>query len=167
MDHGPILAQQELADSIYNMSYSVLKLKLAELGGKMLVEIIPKWLAGEITPKKQNRSKATYTKKITKEDGHINWNESAETIERKIRALNPWPGTFAFWNQKRIKILEGEVVGSENKNPGNIFKHNLGFAVACGEGTILVKTIQLEGKKPQDAKDFLNGYPDIVGAVLN
>ncbi|QQG46398.1 MAG: methionyl-tRNA formyltransferase [Candidatus Niyogibacteria bacterium] len=171
MDHGPILTQKELEHLIFNAQYSILKSELAELGGKLLAETLPKWLAGEIKPKEQDHSKATYTKKITKEDGHINWSESAEIIERKIRALNPWPGTYSFWNDKRIKILEAETpkmscLGGSIKY-GEVFKKDSGVAVTCKNGAILVKKLQLEGKKSQDAKNFLNGHPDIIGAILN
>lgn len=168
MDHGPVLKHETLNLNHKKYFYKELEEELAELGGKLLVETLPKWLAGEITPQEQGHSKATYTKKITKEDGHINWGEPAEIIERKIRALNPWPGTYAFWNEKRIKILEGEIIiGSETKNPGSVFKYDSGFAVVSANDAIIIKTIQLEGKKPQNAKDFLNGYQDIIGAVLN
>lgn len=167
-DHGPVLAQEELKHSINNTQYSALKNELAELGGKMLIETIPKWLAGEITPKEQDHKLATYTKKITKEDGRINWNEPAEIIERKIRALNPWPGTYAFWDKKRIKILEGRELGNGVfKLPGEVFRDESGFAVACAKSAILVKKLQMESKKEQESGDFLNGHPDIVGAVLN
>ncbi|MBI2507100.1 MAG: methionyl-tRNA formyltransferase [Candidatus Niyogibacteria bacterium] len=94
MDHGPILKHETLNLKHKKYTYPELKKELAELGGKLLAETLPEWLAGEIKPKEQDHSKATYTKKITKEDGHINWSESAEIIERKIRALNPWPGTY-------------------------------------------------------------------------
>ena len=175
VDHGPILAEQELKYPINNIQYSTLENKLAELGGKMLVETIPKWLAGEIKPQEQDHSKATYTKKITKEDGRINWSEPAEMIERKIRALNPWPGTFAFWNEKRVKILEGKELGNELGNgvsksdptPGKVFKRNTGFGVFCAKSALLIEKAQLEGKNPQNAKEFLNGHPDIIGSVLN
>ena len=177
MDHGPILKHETL-NLNHSENYSGLEKLLAELGGKLLVEIIPKWVAGEITPRDQNHAEATYTKKITKEDGRINWSESAEIIERKIRALNPWPGTYSFWNGKRIKILEGWLELGSNQfwqEPssnhsgwvvGRVFQHYGDLGINCKDGAILVKKLQLEGKKPQDAKDFLNGYPDMVGAVL-
>src|SRR3989344_3541195 len=163
VDHGPILAEQELKYPINNIQYSTLENKLAELGGKMLVETIPKWLAGEIKPQEQDHSKATYTKKNAKEDGHINWSEPAKIIERKIRALNPWPGTFAFWNGQRIKILEGAELGNgvskSDPTPGKVFKHDTGFGIFCAKNALMVEKLQLEGKNYQNAKEFLNGHP--------
>lgn len=176
MDHGPVLAKRELEYPITNIQYPTLETKLAELGGKLLVETLTKWLADDIKPQEQDHSKATYTKKITKEDGHINWGESAEIIEKKIRALNPRPGTYSFWNGKRIKIIEGQELGNGvtkslgnavTKSRGEVFKHDSGLAVWCVKNTILIKKIQLEGKKQQNADAFINGYPNIIGAVLN
>src|SRR3989344_4024833 len=173
MDHGPILAQREFEFQISNFKFLKLYGSLAELGGKLLVETIPRWLTGKIESKEQDHSKATYTKKITKEDGHIDWAETAEIIERKIRALNPWPGTYAFWNERRIKILEAQPKWSKSDldqkrtKPGFVRRENSELGITCGEGAILVKKLQMEGKKNQSATEFLNGYPDIIGAILN
>lgn len=167
MDHGPVLKHETLNLNHKKYYYKELEKELAELGGQLLVETLPKWLAGEIEPKEQDHAKATYTKKVKKEDGHVDWSEPAEMIERKIRALNPWPGTYTFWEEKRVKILEGKIIGSENKNPGIVFKYDVGFAVAGANGAILLKKLQLEGKKLQTAAEFLNGYPNIIGAILN
>ena len=176
MDHGPILESRILNLESRKYNYTELKKELAELGGKLLIETIPKRLAGEIESKEQDHSKATYTKKIIKEDGHINWNEPAEIIERKIRALNPWPGTYTFCNGKRIKILEGWLeLGSNhfwqepssNQVVGRVFRHDDRFGINCKDGASLVKKLQMEGKKIQSATEFLNGYPNIIGAVLN
>ena len=169
MDHGPTLAARELEFLISNFKFLKLYGFLTELGGKLLVETLPKWLTGEIEPKEQDHSKATYTKKITKEDGHINWAEPAEIIERKIRALNPWPGTYSFWNGKRIKILESQLRSDFNQKwtkSGFVHRQNSGLGITCKDGAILVKKLQMEGKKIQSATEFLNGYPDIIGVIL-
>jgi len=174
MDHGPILAQEELKFPISDFQFSKLQEELAELGGGLLVKTTQEWLSGKIKPKTQDHSKATFSKKIAKEDGHINWSEPAEIIERKIRAFNPWPGTFTFWGKKRLKILETDAgtpklsLGTSPKlSLGIVFKKNGGVAVACKDGAILIKKLQIEGKKIQSATEFLNGRPDIIGAVLN
>src|SRR3989344_1744449 len=174
MDHGPILAQEELKFPISDFQFSKLQEELAELGGGLLVKTTQEWLSGKIKPKTQDHSKATFSKKIAKEDGHINWSEPAEIIERKIRAFNPWPGTFTFWGKKRLKILETDAgtpklsLGTSPKlSLGVVFKKNGGVAVACKDGAILIKKLQIEGKKIQSATEFLNGRPDIIGAVLN
>src|SRR3990167_5956308 len=103
MDHGPIIAYSKWQMPHNTMTYSKLHERLAELGSQLLVETLPKWIAGEITPQEQNHAEATYTKILTKEDGHLNWKKSAEEIDRMVRALNPWPGTWSY-----IKIPEAK-----------------------------------------------------------
>ena len=109
MDEGPILARRKLKFSIFNFQFSKLEEELAKLSGKLLVETIPKWLNGEIKPVPQASSKATYTKMITKKDGEIDWSETDEVIERKIRAFTPWPGAHTFCEGKRIIITKASL----------------------------------------------------------
>ena len=135
MDHGPISCAAKL--EISNLTYKKLEEKLAELGGKLLVETIPKWLKAEIKPQEQDHSKATFTKKITKEDGLIDLkNEPAEIIERKIRAFTPWPGAYTFINNKRLIITKAELK----------------------DGRLVIERVKPEGKKEMDFRDFLRGY---------
>ncbi len=138
MDEGPILSQQELKFPISSFQFTKLEEELAELGGKLLVETIPKWLAGEIKTREQDHSKATYTKKITKEDGLINWIEPAERIERKIRAFTPWPSAYTFSNGKRLIITQAELTNNALK----------------------IRRVKPEGKREMNFADFLRGNPD-------
>jgi len=111
VDHGPILAKQELEFPISNFQFSNLQQRLAELSGDLLVATLPKFLKGEITPLTQDESQVTYTKKFTTEDGYVDLEkDNPVMIERKIRALNPEPGVWTLSPSKnvskRIKILE-------------------------------------------------------------
>ena len=103
MDEGLILTNNKLQIS-NNITAKELEEKLAELGGKLLVETIPKWINGEIKPQLQDHGKATYTKKIMKEDGLIDWNEPPEIIDRKIRAFTPWPGAYTFSPRQTTRL---------------------------------------------------------------
>ena len=138
VDHGPILAQQKFSIGEKKLTKSELRQILWELGGDLLVETIPKWIRGEIQPQEQDHSKATYTKKLTREDGRIDWNRPAEYRERQIRALTPWPGAFTIWKGKRIKILKAHIE----------------------EGKLVIDELQMEGKKPTTFHDFLLGHKD-------
>lgn len=136
VDHGPILANRKL--QIANSdSYEILAKKLAKLGGDLLVETLPKFLAGEIKPQAQDESEATYTKKFTTEDAFVSEVDLdraisgdssglAISIERKIRAFDPEPGVWTIRNGKRTKLL-----GATLEN-----------------GKLILKKIQIEGKKP-------------------
>jgi len=139
VDHGPILAQRELAISPPPAdNFVILIRELAKLGGKLLVETLPNFLAGEITSKPQSEPYASYTKKFTTEDAFVDPRDLEEAtsgrdpkkavaIDRKIRALNPEPGTWTIQNGKRVKLLEATL-----KN-----------------GKLVLKKIQTEGKKPR------------------
>lgn len=114
MDHGAILAQETL--TLKNHWLEDLRDETADLGAKMFLEIVPKWLVGEITPKPQDDSSATYTQKIDKEDGLINLDSDPKINFQKIRAYTPWPGTYFFLNrngkQTRVIIKKAHLTES-------------------------------------------------------
>jgi len=141
IDHGPIISNSKFKIQNSKFTYEELLKKLANLGAKLLIETIPKWINGEIKPKTQAESKATYTKILKKEDGKIDWKKSAEEIERQVRAFYPWPGSFTFIKKNnkviRVKILEAEVSKSNQ---------------------LIIKKVQPEGKKPMGFEEFKRGY---------
>lgn len=169
MDHGPILAYRESPISNQN-TYESLGNKLFKIGAELLIDILPKYVGGKIKPKKQNHKKATYTKIIKKEDGHINWSHDAAYIERQLRAFTPWPGIYTFYNNKRLKILTltptSPIVTPGITILGKVTKYENGIAVQTGNGLIVPQKIQLESKKLQTAQEFLRGYPEIIGSRL-
>ena len=138
----------------------------------MLVDTLPRWIAGEITPQEQEHKKATYTKLLYKEDGHVDWTKSAEEIERQVRALNPWPSAYALDNDKKmIKILKaGTLTQTESSpagEPGKTFQAtNEEIAVQTGKDYLIIKELQPEGKKPMPSAAFLRGHPDFIGTML-
>lgn len=175
IDHGPILAQEEFVIP-KGMRHEELHSKLGEIGGKLLVKTIPEWIQGDIVPAEQDHSKATFTKKITKEDGRIDWSKTAAYIARQIRAFDPWPGTFTLFkmkdtnqNSRLLKILKAEVIPQTptEKAVGETFLTSDGkLAVQCGEGALIIERLQLEGKNPVSARDFLLGHKNFLGSLL-
>jgi len=167
MDHGPIVANIQHAITNPKITTEELSRELADAGAELLVETLPRYLAGEITPEEQNHTEATYTKLISKEDGHINWEISAVEIERRIRAYTPWPSAYAYWDDKRVKFLEAEIIdGEEGNKPGEIYKLGNMFAISTLEGALVPTRVQLEGKSAVDNRTFLQGYPEILGITL-
>lgn len=179
VDHGPIVSQRQLEFPISNYQFPKLNKELAELGAKLLIEILPKWLAEEIKPVPQDHSKATFTKIIKKDDGRIDWSKSAEEIEKQIRAFNPWPSAYSQLitndeqrTTRRLKIIKANIldesfIDRRQLKVGQVFlTENKNLAVACGKNALILIEIQLEGKKPVSAKEFLNGYPEIIGTIL-
>jgi len=166
MDEGDILTQKTITITD-NDNFGSLHNKLSVLGTNLLIETLPKWLNEEIVPQKQDESQATYCKLITKEDGKIDWHKSAVEIERQVRALNPWPGTWTIWGNKNLKVIKSKVY-KVNKvyKVGEVFKVNDGLVVKCGQGVLEILELQLEGRKPMTAKEFLNGNPKILSTIL-
>ena len=188
MDHGPMLAQATSNIQCQTQSARFAKAsarrviecwtaeklskKLAELGAQLLIETIPKWLADEITPRQQDHSKATYTKIIAKEDGHIDWHKSAEEIERMVRAYTPWPSAWTLLNKDgkelHVKILKAQTTHAPPVSlpPSTIIKQNSDLIVACGEGFLLIEEIQVEGGKPISGEEFLRGYSAVSAFLM-
>jgi len=166
MDHGPIIKKQAFAVS-KNETYETLGNNLFRIGADLLINTLPKYVENKIKPKNQNHKKATYTKIINRENGNIDWNNSAVQISNQLRAFTPWPGIYTTWNNKRFKILSLSTTKSPNNvTIGKVIKQSSSFAVATSNGLIIPKEIQLEGKKIQNAKEFLNGHPSIIGSIL-
>lgn len=164
IDHGPILAKE--AYSIKgHPTQKELKEILAGIGADLLVSTIVKWQKGEIEPQPQAHSEATHTRIFKKEDGKIDWNASAQHIERQVRAFSPWPGAFTS-NGKRIKILKAEVL-QEKGEAGKTFKTRKGkLGVYAKTDALVIEQLQTEGGKPMNSKEFLLGNKDIIGITF-
>lgn len=167
MDHGPIVASTKL-QIINSQTYKELENKLIDVGADLVIKTLPKWVEGKIKAQAQDHSQATFCKLIKKEDGKIDWNKSAEEIERQIRAFREWPTAYTFWNNKQLKILEADILNeNKNKKVGEIFlTDNKELAVQTGDGILIFEQVQLEGKKPMSAEDFLNGHSEIISTIL-
>ena len=140
--------------------------ELAVLGGKVLLETLDALSAGALTPEKQNDSASTYASQLSKAEGEINWNNTSEQIYNKVRGLNPWPKAFSFINGKRFVV--DFVYKSENSGaPGQVLSADEnGITVACGEGSVIIKEIKIEGKKKMSVADFLRGHKIEKGTLL-
>lgn len=170
VDHGPMIAAESFKIGSRKFTTPELTKELWELGGDLLVKTIPKWIAGEIKPISQNHENATYTKILKKQDGHIDWTKPAEEIERQIRAFTPWPGSFTFWNDKRLKIISAHASARSDPrglSPGQTFiDDERQIAVHTAMGVLHIEKLQPEGKEEVLAKAFLNGHLQIIGAIL-
>jgi len=171
LDQGPILASLNFIIGNIKMNHQELEDELARLGAKLLINTIPKWTQGKIEPTKQIETKATYTELIKKEDGKINWASPAIEIERKIRAFDPWPGTFCQANGKYLKILKSFVL-KETENgpfgsPGKVYlAPDDRIAIQCKPDYLIVEELQFEGKTKMRIEDFLKGNIDFIGTIL-
>lgn len=167
MDTGAMLAKCILPISETETGESLFE-KLAQAGAKLLIEKLPDIEAGRLEPQPQNSEEATYAPMIRKEMGKIDWNRTAVELERKIRGLNSWPSAYTYLNQKGLKIWEAKAdEGSVKDTPGTVTEVTAdSIRVQTGEGSLILKSIQLEGKKRMDVKSFLLGYSIVKGQKL-
>jgi len=176
MDKGDILSQRE-----YKLTgketYQELLPILASIGADLLIETIPRWIEGKIKSVKQDESKAIYSKILTKYDGKIDWKNDAEWIERQVRAFNPWPGSYTFFNfketkeEKLLKVLKGEVLKQTEHGPfgppGKTYAATNGdIAVQTGKDFFIIKKFQIEGGNPTVTADYLKNKLDLIGLIL-
>jgi methionyl-tRNA formyltransferase len=163
LDTGDILTQrvtmiepQDNAQTLHD--------RLALLGAELLVETIPGYVAGKIQPRLQPREGVSHVPKITKEQGHINWQQPAKDIWNRIRAFTPWPGAFTFLageqRPRLLKIWRAEPITPGANEPGLLLDcDKSGIVVACGEGALKIFELQLEGGRRMSAAEFLLGHP--------
>jgi methionyl-tRNA formyltransferase len=166
LDTGPLLGQR--AEPIRPEDTALtLGRRLAQLGATLLLEVLPDYLAGKVTPQAQDHTLATYAPQLKKEDGHLDCLRAAAELERRVRAFNPWPGAFALWQGQPLKILRATATAAAAGEPGQVSQADRGPVVACGSGGLLLLEIQPAGKKPMSATDFTRGARGFIGARLN
>ena len=172
MDEGNILAQQIISLDGTETGESLL-LKSAEIGAELFCNLLSK---NHLPEGKVQSGEASYTKIITKEDGKINWNEDAATIEARIRAYYPDPACWCLEKGQPLKILSANFIPqSDDRASGYViepagqvlqFVKSEGIYIKTGDGLLCVKELQRQGKKAMGYKDFMNGAKDFIGTVL-
>jgi methionyl-tRNA formyltransferase len=168
IDTGPILAQEKTGISFMDTTGS-LSAKLADVGARLLLETLPGWINRELRPQAQDEAQATHSKLITSEDAEIDWNFSAVQLWRRIRAYNPWPISYTWYNGKRLRIHRS--IPFANVADGEIgeviaLPESPGVGVVTGEGILGLCQVQLEGKREMSSDDFARGRRDFIGCVL-
>jgi methionyl-tRNA formyltransferase len=156
LDTGDILLQRKIEIRPEETGGS-LHDRLAQIAPEALVESLRLLAAGCAPRIPQDDACATYAPKLKREHGQIDWSESAQAIERKIRAFNPWPGVFMKLNDQNLKIFSASVV-ELNGRPGEILRSEKDLVVAAGRGAVSLGQVQLEGKRRMSALEFLRGH---------
>ena len=140
---------------------------LAELGGALVVQALADAQAGQLKPVKQPNEGITYAHKIEKTEAAVNWRDTAETIDRRVRAFNPFPAAAAQLNGEVIKLWRASPEASSHAahaEPGTVLSADAqGVRVACGDGVLCVTELQRAGGKRLNAADFLRGFPLAAG----
>lgn len=171
MDHGPIVAAREFDLRGRNWTGPELSDALSDLGAEAVSEVLNPWIAGRITPEPQRHKDATYSRILKKEDGHVRWEQSANEIERMVRAYRPWPGSYSIWTAGggvvRLSIEAARVqCGFPGAAPGTVFSDGGSFSVAAGEGSLEIIRVTPSGSKIMRGEDFMRGHGTIIGHIL-
>lgn len=169
LDAGDILTQRrtriEPVDDLAG-----LEKHLSILGSEALSEALDKMRVGTLKPQPQNEKEVTYAKKISKDDGLVRWEMSAQELENRVRAFRDWPVCHTFWNGKRILLLKAvaETGLAKNAAPGEVVAASSteGLCVTTGKGILRIEELQAEGRKAMNAGDFLKGTPLKAGERL-
>jgi methionyl-tRNA formyltransferase len=167
MDAGPIFLQREISIAPNDTTAS-LQAKLAPAGAELLVETIAGLKAGNLTPQAQDEAKVTYAPLLKKEDGLVDWNLPAVSIERRVRGFNPWPSAYTYLAGNLLKIHRARVIEmAEKAAPGKVLNADKeGLWIAAGAGALSLEEVQLENRKTMIAREFLNGTRVEKGARL-
>ena len=138
--------------------------QLAQIAPEVLGEALRLLATGNAPRIPQDSARATYAPKLKREHGRIDWSESAEQIERKIRAFNPWPCAFTKFVDQNLKIFSASVVDLTGK-PGEILRSENELVIAAGKGALSLGEVQLEGKRRMSASQFLRGHAALLRGV--
>lgn len=160
LDTGAMLLKKALPITLEDTSATLYQ-RLADIGPEALIETLA--TLTNIEPEEQDNELASYAKKLSKEEAEIDWNLSAEQLERNIRAFNPWPIAFFVYNETNVKVHSSKIIKDKNSDrpAGQIIQANKeGILVATGKDCLLITKLQLSGKKPMSVADVLNGRSD-------
>ncbi len=159
LDTGPMLASRATPISEFDTGESLQTL-LARLGADLMVDTLPAIESGSLKEQPQSDQGVTYAQKIGKAEARIDWSQDALRIGRQVRAFNPWPVAETRYNGQQVRIWEAELAPANGKVavPGAVLAAGAaGIDVACGIGALRVRRLQLAGRKPLQAVDFLAG----------
>jgi len=158
VDSGPIILQERIEIKPEDTARSLSE-RMAEEGASLLLKAFSLFKEKRAELRTQNDAEATFAPKLKKSDGLINWKREAVEIHNLVRGLAPWPSAYTYLEDKCLKIWESEIK-QEGGKPGEILEANKDqLLIACGKGSLLIKSLQREGKRRMAANEFLRGHP--------
>lgn len=161
LDTGPILSQKSIPISPDDTTGSLTP-RLAVLGAALLIQTIPGYLAGDIKPEPQDESLVTYAPMIKKAEAELDFDLPADSLERRVRAFNPWPGAYTTWQGKILKIHRAHTAQGPAAQPGETTVHEGLPAFGTADGILVIDEVQPAGKKAMPGEVFLHGARDWV-----
>jgi methionyl-tRNA formyltransferase len=133
---------------------------MAPLGAELLLETLPRYLSGELVPRPQPEVGVTYAPVLKKEDGLLDFTKPGVELERRVRAMNPWPGAFFNWSGAPLKVLRARLSGAKSPGAGCRLTVEGYPSVGTGEGILIMEEVQAAGKKSMPGRAFLAGARD-------
>jgi methionyl-tRNA formyltransferase len=167
LDTGPVFACMPTPISPTETAAS-LHDRLAILGADLLNVHLDNIMAGKLTATPQDDAQSTYAPMINKEDGRLDWQQTSRELDRRIRAMTPWPGAFTIWQGEILKVKSAAVVDGllPEGEPGQVVAYEEGAAILTGDGALVLEEIQLAGKRVTAVANFLRGYSHFIGSTL-
>ena len=174
LDAGPVLAQRAQPIEPHDTT-GTLSAKLAELGAALLIEVLPAWERGELSPRPQDEAQVSYAPTLRREDAHIDWSLPAVDVWRRVRAYSPWPVARTSVDGEPLRILEAwPLAGEPDAPPGAALAlprdagapAGAGFAVRCGRGLLAVVRAQRSGRRALSGEELLRGFRGLLGKRL-
>lgn len=159
LDTGPMLSQRALPIGPEDTAGSLFG-KMADLGAALLIETIPPYLRGELPPAPQEAAQSTYAPMLKKSDGVLDFNQAAVALARKVRAFNPWPGTYFQWAGAPLKVHAATPIQKSSPGIGVRTVYDQFPAVGTAEGLLVLQQLQPAGKKSMAGDTFLRGAKD-------
>jgi methionyl-tRNA formyltransferase len=156
VDTGPFLSRRYIPIHPDDTAGTLFE-KLAPLGAELLLETLPRYLSGELQPQPQPAEGVTYAPMLKKEDGLLDFSQPAVALERRVRAMNPWPGAYFDWNGTLIKVHRAHLSKEKSSTVGERIIFKSWPAVGTSEGILILEEIQPAGKKSMSGKTFLTG----------
>lgn len=163
LDTGDILLKEEYEIGINETAGEVFD-NLSKLGGELIIKTLDYSQKGMLNPVKQDDSLSTYAKMLDKSMCKIDFSKTNKEVHNKVRGLCPWPVASTVFNGKTLKIFETRLADGKGK-PGEVISTNP-LTVACGEGAVVVNSVQLQGKKRMDSNAFLQGHKINIGTII-
>jgi methionyl-tRNA formyltransferase len=167
MDAGPIVAQSrrniEPEDTSGNLTA-----KLAVDGAQLLRDCLDSWFRAGVDATPQQDEDATYSPLLTKHAGRIDWTMSVDELVRRVRAFDPWPGSFTTWEGQTLRIVRARAasIGAAGESPGTVIECRPELLVQTGTGVLTVDTLQLQGSRALSTADFVRGHASVCSTVL-
>jgi methionyl-tRNA formyltransferase len=182
VDTGPVLTRAAIPIALDDTT-GALTARLAALGAELLIDALPRWLAGKADLEPQPSEGVSYAPRIEKREGQIRWDEAASLIERRVRAYQPWPSAYTSWRGQLLRVVRartgedsghrvpgtGELpeLSAHSKAAGLVIEGARGEAgVVTGDGVLWLEEVQLAGKRALSIEEFLRGAPGFVGSQL-